>query len=78
MYSLHKNNKHTMYYFVCLTAFQVNVSLHKNGTSAAFVLFDATGRNMTSWFDRTRIINSSWNIHATQRLAVFSMEGYAL
>ncbi|XP_052247522.1 uncharacterized protein LOC127855759 [Dreissena polymorpha] len=57
---------------------KVKVSLHKNRTLAAYVLFNATGQDMNSWFDKSMIINSSWNLSALSKMEVFSMEGALL
>ncbi|XP_052814866.1 EGF-like repeat and discoidin I-like domain-containing protein 3 isoform X2 [Mya arenaria] len=38
----------------------VKYALYKNGNEVAYVIFNATGSNVTSWFQSERILNSSW------------------
>ena len=67
-------SRHDVHMFYTI-ALQVKVSLHKNGMEAAYLLFYATGQDMASWFDKTRIMNSSWNLAALSEMGNFGMEG---
>uniref|UniRef100_K1QYW1 Uncharacterized protein n=1 Tax=Magallana gigas TaxID=29159 RepID=K1QYW1_MAGGI len=57
--------------------FKVNVSLYKNGTKVAEVVFNGTGTNQESWFSPSKILSSSWSdVTLNQTYNFFSLEGH--
>ncbi|XP_034329117.2 uncharacterized protein [Magallana gigas] len=56
--------------------FKVNVSLYKNGTKVAEVVFNGTGTSQVSWFSPSKILSSSWSdVTPNQTYNYFSLEG---
>ncbi|XP_052705342.1 uncharacterized protein LOC128181112 isoform X2 [Crassostrea angulata] len=56
--------------------FKVNVSLYKNGTKVAEVVFNGTGTSQESWFSPSKILSSSWSdVTPNQTYNYFSLEG---
>nr|XP_019927363.2 uncharacterized protein LOC109620120 isoform X2 [Crassostrea gigas] len=57
--------------------FKVNVSLYKNGTKVAEVVFNGTGTKQESWFSPSKILSSSWSdVTLNQTYNFFSLEGH--
>ncbi|XP_060560793.1 uncharacterized protein LOC132720643 [Ruditapes philippinarum] len=55
---------------------QVKFAFYKDNEEAAFVVFNATGSNITSWFSSSNIIQSSWTSLATDSFNYFSILGH--
>ncbi|XP_060560795.1 uncharacterized protein LOC132720645 [Ruditapes philippinarum] len=55
---------------------QVKFAFYKDNEEAAFVIFDATGSTITSWFSSSNIVDSSWTTLATDSFNIFSIYGH--
>ncbi|XP_060560790.1 uncharacterized protein LOC132720641 [Ruditapes philippinarum] len=55
---------------------QVKFAFYKDNVEAAFVIFDATGSNITSWFSKSNIKKSSWTTVDTYSYNHFSIFGH--
>ena len=56
----------------------MRVSIYKNGSEKAYVLFNATGSTKHNWFTSDRIISSSWSDLKTAPKDMMSIAGYML
>lgn len=55
------------------------MSMFKGGLEVAYVVFDANGADKNSWFDKSRIIYSSFNDLSPDSTTNFaSINGYIL
>ncbi|XP_060567048.1 protein crumbs-like isoform X2 [Ruditapes philippinarum] len=54
---------------------KVKLSFYNNNTERAYIVFNGTGSDITSWFKSFRIIHSSWTNMASQRFQLFSIFG---
>ncbi|XP_045184682.2 uncharacterized protein LOC123542757 [Mercenaria mercenaria] len=55
---------------------QAKFALYKNNIEVAYVIFDATGSDVTNWFSNTRITGSSWSTISSQTFNHFSITGH--
>ncbi|XP_053387293.1 uncharacterized protein LOC123543003 [Mercenaria mercenaria] len=51
-------------------------AFYKNNAEVAYVIFDATGSDVTSWFHNTKIIESSWPNMKSDTFNYFSILGH--
>ncbi|XP_053387808.1 uncharacterized protein LOC123542041 [Mercenaria mercenaria] len=56
---------------------QVKFAFYKNNIEKAYIIFNATGSDVTNWFIQTRITESSWSTIASDSFNYFSIEGHA-
>ncbi|XP_060574820.1 uncharacterized protein LOC132732421, partial [Ruditapes philippinarum] len=59
----------------CMTT-DVKFAFYKGNEEAAYVTFDATGSDITSWFSDSNIVQSSWTTLATESFNIFSIQGF--
>ena len=55
---------------------QVKVAIYNNGVEKANIVFNAIGANKDSWFDKSRIISSTYTDIQNAPKEFFSMIGY--
>jgi hypothetical protein len=61
--------------FATMFNFQVKLALYKNNVEVAYVVFNGTGSNNTSWFNRDAIIESPYTAIKTDSFNYFSILG---
>ncbi|XP_052811868.1 uncharacterized protein LOC128239311 [Mya arenaria] len=55
----------------------VKIALYKQSKEVAYIVFNAIGSDLTSWFDRVRVEDSSWSdVTATNTYNFFSIQGH--
>ncbi|XP_052811266.1 uncharacterized protein LOC128238955 [Mya arenaria] len=55
----------------------VKFALYKQSKEVGYIVFNGTGSDLTSWFDRTRVEDSSWSdLTATNAYNFFSIQGH--
>ncbi|XP_053387674.1 neurocan core protein-like [Mercenaria mercenaria] len=58
-----------------LSISKVKLSFYNNNTEMAYIVFNATGSDITTWFASERIEKSSWTNMASEKFQLFSIFG---
>ena len=64
--------------FCIILFYQVKVAIYNNGVEKANIVFNAIGANKDNWFDKSRIISSTYTDIMNAPKEFFSMIGYVL